>query len=91
MSEVQWSAQFEAILRQYLRHLPDDAALNANDNLVALGVDSLDMITLLVALEDAFTVVLPDELLTSDTFATPQSLWSALAALVSPRPEMDST
>jgi len=46
-----------------------------------LGLDSMRAIELLFALEDAYQVSVPDELLTDATFETAGSLWTAVASL----------
>ncbi|WP_316207098.1 MULTISPECIES: phosphopantetheine-binding protein [unclassified Bradyrhizobium] len=46
------------------------------------GLDSAAAIDLLLDLEDTFGVMMPDEYLTSETFATLNSLQSAVLPLV---------
>ncbi|WP_229402875.1 phosphopantetheine-binding protein [Micromonospora okii] len=82
---VPWHPRYEQVLRE---HLPDAAAtLRGSDSLFDLGLDSFDMVELLVALEAAFGVIFPDETLTADTFATVGSLWAALAELLPTPPD----
>jgi acyl carrier protein len=76
-----WDSEFEAILRPHLVRLAAGAPIEPDLVLSSAGVDSLALIELLVAVEDAFGVEFPDELLTGQTFRTPASLWSAVAAL----------
>lgn len=81
MNDTSWPERFETILRTYLSLLgPDDPItddLSLNDH----GLDSLGTVSLILDLEDAFDVVIPDELLTADTFTTPKQLWAMMAGL----------
>lgn len=67
-----WDPEFEGILRQALPRLSSvapDICLREH------GLDSLATIDLLLRLEEHYTVSIPDELLSGETFATPASLW----------------
>jgi len=75
-----WNDEFEATLRKFLR-MPVDRPLAPDDSLPELGLDSMGTVSVLVELEQAFSVTFSDELLVPDTFATPGNLWSALSAL----------
>lgn len=57
-----------------------------DDDLAALGLDSMGVVQLVTDLEETFGFELPDELLTEDTFATAGSLWAAVAEFVAPEP-----
>jgi acyl carrier protein len=50
--------------------------------LADLGLDSLGTVGLLVELEETFNVVIPDEFLSAEMFATPKSLWDVIDQLV---------
>ncbi len=73
--------EFQNILRP---HLPfaDSGMLAAFDELAGLGLDSMGVVRLLVDIEDAYGVQVPDEILDEATFATVGSLWEAVAPLV---------
>jgi acyl carrier protein len=61
--------------------LPDTAAevrLDPESNLIELGLDSLGMLNLIMAIEQEFDVVLPDDALTIDVFRTMGSVWGLL-------------
>ncbi len=60
-----------ALLRPFLRLLPADAALPMDAELGRLGLDSLQSIDLLMALEQEFGVTIPDEKITVESFTTP--------------------
>ncbi|WIX90538.1 phosphopantetheine-binding protein [Amycolatopsis sp. DG1A-15b] len=57
-----------------------------DDDLAALGLDSMGVVQLVTDLEETFGFELPDELLTEDSFATAGSLWAAVAEFVAPEP-----
>ncbi|MEU8289085.1 phosphopantetheine-binding protein [Micromonospora sp. NPDC048905] len=69
--------EFVALLSRFLKYatpdqITDDAVLHD------LGLDSMQSIELLFAIEDDFGVSLPDEALTESTFTTAGSLWAAV-------------
>lgn len=70
-----WDSEFESIIRQTLRHLPPGAALKPDSSLFDLGLDSLGTIHLVVRLEDAYSIDVPDEEIRPEAFATSASLW----------------
>jgi acyl carrier protein len=76
-------ATFDAILRRRLKYLDADAALPDDAPLQELGLDSMQAVELLLDLEDELGVVLPDDAMTAETFATPGSLKAAVAAAAS--------
>jgi acyl carrier protein len=55
-----------------------DRPLTADTRLRDAGLDSMQAVEALVAIEEAFHVSLPDEELNERTFATPASLWQAV-------------
>lgn len=71
---------FEVILRRRLGYLSADEALLPDASLKDLGLDSMQAVELVFDLEDELGVVLPDEAMTAQTFATAASLWTALTA-----------
>lgn len=81
MTDAVWDERFEEVLRPVLRHLPADEALLPGTDLASVGLDSMASVELLLSLEDHYGVSLPDELLTNSTFATPASLWQAVASV----------
>ncbi|MER6951907.1 phosphopantetheine-binding protein [Nonomuraea sp. NPDC000554] len=76
-----WDNRFEEILRGHLHFLPDDEKLQEDINLMDFGLDSLGIVQLLAALEDAYGVRFRDEALTLETFQTPAVLWKTLARI----------
>lgn len=74
-----WPAVFEEVLGAHLIAPPAPGTLRPDLDLAEAGIDSVTVIGLMVDLEERFDFVFPDELLTSETFATPHNLWTAIA------------
>jgi acyl carrier protein len=74
----EWPNDFAQVIRARCRRLPVDSELAPDASLTALGVDSLEMVELIVGLEDAFGIEIPQHLLTPEVFATPGTIWAAL-------------
>jgi acyl carrier protein len=70
---------FMELLCSYLPLAGSDS-LDPSSQLVDLGLDSFNTVEILVRLEEEFSVELPDEELTAETFATVGSLWSLVEA-----------
>ncbi|MGI5341809.1 acyl carrier protein [Streptomyces sp. CA-181903] len=77
-----WDQKFEELLRGFLPFLGADEQLTQDTGLRDLGLDSLGIVELLAALEDAYQVRFHDDALSPETFATPGVLWKALSRLV---------
>lgn len=76
-----WTSEFETILRGHLP-LAADVPLSPTVELRDLGLDSMELVSLLLDLEEGFAITVPDELLVGPTFATAQTLWDAISSLV---------
>ncbi|KIZ15727.1 phosphopantetheine-binding protein [Streptomyces natalensis] len=76
-----WDAQFEDMLRPVLQHLPPGEPLRPDTDLAQAGLDSMGTVELLLSLEDHYSISLPDEMLQSSTFSTPESVWKAITAV----------
>lgn len=63
-----------ALLRPFLRLLPAGEPLSMSADLGKLGLDSLQSIDLLMELEQAFGITIPDEKITVESFATPANV-----------------
>jgi acyl carrier protein len=74
-----WPQRFEDVLTS---HLPGDQTLQPAVPLRDQGVDSLALVGLIMDLESGFEVVIPDELVTMETFDTPESLWRMVSELI---------
>jgi acyl carrier protein len=71
--------RFQTLLRPYLPLLGDEP-VTAGAQLRELGLDSMQSVDLLFAVEDEYAVALPDEALNEATFSTAGSLWQAISA-----------
>jgi len=71
----------EQILRAHARFLAAGADIDPDLSLASLGVDSLDIIELVVQIEDTFDVEIPPDRVTPETFSTPASIWRLLRQL----------
>ncbi|MGH9213657.1 MAG: phosphopantetheine-binding protein [Acidimicrobiales bacterium] len=75
-----WNTGFEQVLRQHVI-LPDDETMEPNHDLPSLGLDSLDAVSLIAALEEQFGVRFPDEALSPEIVQTPATLWAAVCRI----------
>ncbi|MCQ9178132.1 acyl carrier protein [Streptomyces sp. IBSBF 2953] len=80
MNDLPYS-EFESALRQSLPFLDEETPVDAHASLTELGLDSLTLLDLVAALEERFSVELPDEMLVMETFDTPSTLWESLSRL----------
>ena len=71
----------ERILRTHARFLAPGTDIDPDLSIALLGVDSLDIIELVVELEGKFDVEIPVDQVTPETFATPASIWRLLCQL----------
>jgi acyl carrier protein len=76
-----WDDRYLALLHENLPEFPDDATLEADTDLVAAGLDSVQLISLVMALESEYGVTFADEYFSSKTFATPGTVWTAVQEL----------
>ncbi|NBE50589.1 acyl carrier protein [Streptomyces sp. YC537] len=69
------------LLTPFLKFLGDQE-ITAGSSLRDLGLDSMQAIELLFAIEDTFGVTLPDDDMNDETFATAGSLWAVVSAVI---------
>lgn len=81
MSTFEIPQEFQEILRPHLPYA-NSGDLAAEDELAALGLDSMGVVQLLADLEDRYELELPDDILNEETFATVGSLWLVLSSLL---------
>ncbi|GAB2975390.1 phosphopantetheine-binding protein [Amycolatopsis acidiphila] len=74
-------AVFVDVLRRFLPLLGEQE-MTAEAPLRELGLDSMQSIELLFALEDTFSIRLPEDVLTEETFSTAGRLWRATSAAI---------
>lgn len=80
MKTTPWDARYPKVLAEVLPRL--GSPVGADDNLRASGLDSLALVDLLVRLEEAYNVTIPDGELSPEAFETPARLWSVLEAAI---------
>lgn len=83
-------ARFTELLTPFLKFLGEQE-ITPDSPLRELGLDSMQAIELLFAVEDAFGVTLPDDDMNDDTFATAGSLWTVVRAALGARNAADGT
>lgn len=81
--------RFTELLVPLLKFL-GDREITADSSLRDLGLDSMQAIDLLFAIEDTFSVTLPDEGMNDATFATAGSLWNAISAALEAGQDADA-
>ncbi|HEY1620465.1 MAG TPA: phosphopantetheine-binding protein [Streptosporangiaceae bacterium] len=69
---------FERLILPHCRFADPAGPLAPDTPLSELGVDSLEIVELIVDIEDAYRIELPQELLTPEVFASPATIWQAL-------------
>jgi acyl carrier protein len=70
---------FARLVRRHLKYLAPERDIDREWLLKDYGLDSAAAIDLLLDLEDAYGITMPDKYLTEETFATLASLWSAVS------------
>jgi acyl carrier protein len=80
-------AAFTEMLRPFLK-FAGSGELTEESRLRDLGLDSMQAIELLFAIEDTFELVLPDDELKDSTFDSAGNLWAAISRA---RAESDGT
>ena len=80
MAIPEWDGDFQKVLRAYLNLLEDSAALPADAYLSSLGLSPLKSIQLVLDIEEAYRISVPDELL-SEMFETAGTLWKTVQSL----------
>lgn len=73
-----WTDEFEAVLKRHCRFTSEDARLDPDIPMTLLGVDSMEIISLIVDLESVIGAQIPEDALTPQAFATPGALWDML-------------
>lgn len=79
-STIESSAILQLVVRQ-LEGTIDVSSLCENTNLWDAGMDSLSIVSVMVAVEDEFDITFPDELLTRDIFTSPATIAAAAGSL----------
>jgi acyl carrier protein len=74
-----WDDRFEKVLREAIPALPADAPLSPDLQLVAAGLNSVNIVKLMMRLEREYHTEFSFELLNFQIFATPAALWDAVS------------
>ncbi|QSQ14570.1 phosphopantetheine-binding protein [Myxococcus landrumensis] len=69
------------VLREFLPRVAPGEAMEMARPCNEMGLDSMNAINLMLALEGAFEISFPDSLLTAETFHSPASLESTIHQL----------
>jgi acyl carrier protein len=77
-----WPDEFETLLRRHCRFLEPDAEIDPDALLTSLGVDSIEVVEMIVLLEDLFGFTFPHEALTPEVFASAGSIWRTVRPLI---------
>jgi acyl carrier protein len=77
------TAKIHDVLRPHLRLLEPGQPIPPDADLGQLGLDSMGAINLLLDLEQALGIKIPDSLLTAETFATVATLERTIRPLIS--------
>ena len=73
--------KLRSILRENLKFLDEGQELAMTDELAGLGLDSAGAVGLLLDIEGAFAITIPDEMLVPETFRTVGTLRDAIKSL----------
>ncbi|MFE5856018.1 phosphopantetheine-binding protein [Streptomyces sp. NPDC056500] len=76
-----WDEEYESVLHDVLPRLAAKGPLLPDSSLKAAGLDSMAMVEVLVRVESAYGISIPDSELVAATFATPASLWRVVSTL----------
>ncbi|MER0443607.1 phosphopantetheine-binding protein [Streptomyces sp. Edi4] len=79
ITQPRWDERYERVLTALLPRLADERPLSAERGLRSAGLDSMAVVELLIQLEEAYHVAIPDEELGPEAFETVGSLWAAVA------------
>lgn len=78
--------EIRRLIAEHGRVPVDVASLSDDDDLYAAGMTSHASVDLMLALEDAFDLEFPDEMLRKSTFTSVRAIRDALAALGTAEP-----
>lgn len=76
-----WDDRYPTLLRAHLPEFPEGATLEPETDLAAAGLDSVQLISLVMALESEYGVTFADDHFSGENFATAGAVWRAVQAL----------
>ncbi|MEY9860744.1 acyl carrier protein [Catenulispora sp. GAS73] len=77
-----WDQRFESLLRAALRDLADDQELTPDLSMVDVGLTSFAAVELLLRIQAAYSIAVPEELLNFTSFSTPGTLWTLVSKVL---------
>jgi acyl carrier protein len=77
---IEWPDSFEDLLRGYIFDPEADFTDDPDRPLADLGLDSVNLVGLMVGLETEFGFEFPEHRITVETFYSVRSLWAVVAA-----------
>lgn len=87
MKTPPWSADFDQVLRSHCRLIDPASLIDPDAAFIMLGIDSIELLHLILDCEDFFTIEFSTDTLTGEFFATPRTFWSTLQKLLAERAE----
>ncbi|MCE9671611.1 phosphopantetheine-binding protein [Myxococcus stipitatus] len=81
MTTEEMRTRLVEVLREFLPRVAPGEPVEMSRPLSEMGLDSMSAINLMLALEGAFDISFPDELLTAETFHSPATLESTVSSL----------
>jgi acyl carrier protein len=82
MVDQQRAERIREILRKHGRLMTDAGSLRVDQDLYEAGLTSLASVNIMLALEEAFDVEFPDQMLTRNVFDSIGSIEAAVGSLV---------
>ena len=70
-----------ALIRHRLKYIEEGDHIDCDHQLKPLGLDSMEAIDLLLDIEDSFNIIIPEQYLNEETFATIRTLSTAVAKI----------
>ncbi|MFG2041351.1 condensation domain-containing protein [Dactylosporangium sp. NPDC048998] len=80
VADKPWDEAFETLLRNALDPVSFAGELDPDMPLDDVGLDSFGKVGLLVAIEEAYALTVPDEAQIAEMFRTPRTLWDCVVA-----------
>lgn len=82
MVRSEFSRVLDDVLCRHLKLIQDGSSIDRDADLILLGLDSMSAVDLLLDLEETFGIVIPDHLLTGETFHSVSTLEHTLYNII---------
>jgi acyl carrier protein len=76
-----WDQRFDGILREHMPDIAVDDAISPNEEMASLGITSMLLLSLMLALEREYEIRFPMDALIEESFRSPASIWLAVESL----------